>query len=125
MAVELIWITMNFPCPCCGYLMFSEPPGSHSICKICFWEDDLSQLRFPEMTGANRVSLIEGQKNFIKLGTCEERFVLYVRRPTTGDIRDLQWRPVNVDLDKYEKLKKEIDYGMTYRRDRTEYYYWR
>ncbi len=37
----------NYPCPCCGYLVFTEPPGSYTICPICFWEDDISQLRFP------------------------------------------------------------------------------
>ena len=39
----------EYPCPCCVYLMFGAPPGSYDICKICFWEDDLSQLRFVMM----------------------------------------------------------------------------
>jgi len=30
----------TYPCPCCGYLVFTEPPGSYDICSICFWEDD-------------------------------------------------------------------------------------
>jgi rubrerythrin len=37
---------MKYPCPGCGYLVFDEPPGSYEICPICFWEDDLAQLRF-------------------------------------------------------------------------------
>jgi hypothetical protein len=36
--------------------------GSYDICPICGWEDDVSQLRFPRMHGANKVSLIEGQR---------------------------------------------------------------
>lgn len=55
---------VKYPCPCCGYLVFDESPGSHEICPICFWEDDLTQLRFPLMSGgANPVSLIEAQEN--------------------------------------------------------------
>ena len=50
---------MKYTCPCCGYLTFSEPPGFYEICKICYWEDDLSQLRFTKIKGANNVSLIE------------------------------------------------------------------
>ncbi|HEY5908286.1 MAG TPA: CPCC family cysteine-rich protein, partial [Vicinamibacteria bacterium] len=41
----------RYPCPCCGYLMFKESPGSHDICKICFWEDDIVQLRDPHFSG--------------------------------------------------------------------------
>ncbi|MEV6629559.1 CPCC family cysteine-rich protein [Actinoplanes sp. NPDC051470] len=26
----------RFPCPCCGYLEFGEPPGSYDSCEICF-----------------------------------------------------------------------------------------
>lgn len=50
-----------YPCPCCGFLVFSEP-GSHEICDICGWEDDPVQLRFPGLRGgANACSLAECQ----------------------------------------------------------------
>jgi hypothetical protein len=49
----------KYPCPCCGYLMFYEGPGSYDICKICFWEDDLSQLRFVEWAASKP---IQGKK---------------------------------------------------------------
>ncbi|WP_248129036.1 CPCC family cysteine-rich protein [Pseudomonas sp. W2Aug9] len=26
-----------FTCPCCGYAVFEEHPGSYDICPICFW----------------------------------------------------------------------------------------
>ena len=41
----------EYPCPCCGYLMFNEEPGSYDICEVCGWEDDLSQLRFATVAG--------------------------------------------------------------------------
>lgn len=47
-----------YPCPCCGYLVFDEEPGSYDNCPVCGWEDDLSQLRFPTMAGANRPLLL-------------------------------------------------------------------
>jgi len=58
-------MTIAYPCPCCGYLVFGDLPGSYGICPICFWEDDLSQLRFPMTGGANHVTLVDGQRNFI------------------------------------------------------------
>ena len=58
----------TFPCPCCGYMVFEEPPGSYEICPICFWEDDPSQLRFQRTTGANHVSLVDGQRNYERDG---------------------------------------------------------
>ncbi|MCY7395562.1 MAG: hypothetical protein LH468_05290 [Nocardioides sp.] len=55
-----------FPCPCCGHLTLAEPPGSFALCPVCFWEDDPVQLRWPDYSGgANGVSLVEGQRNFL------------------------------------------------------------
>ena len=51
-----------FPCPSCGFEVFSEPPGSYEICELCGWEDDHVQLRFPAMAGgANKSSLAQHQ----------------------------------------------------------------
>ena len=115
----------KYPCPCCGFLIFSEPPGSYDICEICFWEDDISQLRFPRMGGANRVSLIDGQRNFAKLGASEVRMVSHVRRPRPVDERDPEWRLINEQTDNIETLVRGIDYGQTYPHDSTTLYYWR
>ncbi len=89
-----------YPCPVCGYLVFEEPPGSDGICPICFWEDDIVQIAFPDMAGgANNVSLIEAQKNFIELGVSEQRFKENVRGASAEDKRDTFWRPINLDKD--------------------------
>lgn len=39
------------PCGCCGFLVFEEPAGSHSICRVCGWEDDAVQLANPTLEG--------------------------------------------------------------------------
>src|SRR5258706_15383108 len=84
--------TPAFPCPCCGYVSFIGPPGSYEICKICYWEDDIAQLRFPEMAGGpNRVSLVEAQENFRSFKAAEERLRPYVRRPIPEDRREPFW----------------------------------
>lgn len=51
-----------FPCPSCGFLVFSEPTGSYEICDLCGWEDDHVQLAHPTMGGgANKLSLVQSQ----------------------------------------------------------------
>jgi hypothetical protein len=95
---------LRFPCPCCGYLVFGEPPGSYDICKICFWEDDALQLEYATTLagGANHTTLQEAQQNFADIGVCEERCVDYVRSPTDIDSRDPEWRPIDLSLDRFE-----------------------
>jgi hypothetical protein len=84
---------IKYPCPGCGYLVFDEPPGSYEICPICFWEDDLAQLRFLLMSwGANRMSLIESQENYFRDGVSELRFPATVRTAVASDVREPQWR---------------------------------
>jgi hypothetical protein len=86
-----------YPCPCCGYVVFDEPPGSYDICPICFWEDDISQLRFVEMGGgANRASLVEAQRNYASFGCSERRLLAHVRPPSASELRDPGWRAVDV-----------------------------
>ena len=63
-----------YPCPCCSGLVFDEPPGSYSICPICFWEDDQLQLAFPLMAGgANKLSLLQSQEEFLRIGASDPR----------------------------------------------------
>ena len=115
-----------YPCPCCGYLTWSKP-GSYDICPICGWEDDLSQLRFAAMAGgANRVSLIEGQRNYIETGSCDPTALATGRmtvRPPTGEVRDPGFRQLaSSDI---EPATHGVDQGSTYPTDPTALYYWR
>jgi len=109
------------PCPSCGHLVFAEPPGSDDICLVCFWEDDLEQLRWPTYSGgANAVSLVEAQKNFSELGAIEERFAGDVRKPTDTEPLDPTWRPIH-DSDPFEGP----DDSAAWPEDKTMLYYWR
>ena len=68
---------------------------------MCYWEDDVVQLAFPDMAGgANSCSLIEGQKNFAEFGACEKRFKDNVRAPQKSDIRNSSWRPLELRRDR-------------------------
>jgi hypothetical protein len=115
----------RFPCPCCGYLVFDDPPGSYEICPICFWEDDVSQLKFPSTTGANHPTLIEAQENYSREGVCEWRLHDYVRPSNDSDVRDPEWRPIDEGIDNIEEHVFGVDQGRTYPRDYTQLYYWR
>jgi hypothetical protein len=102
-------------------LVFEEPPGSDDICMICFWEDDVTQLRWPWLAGAtNAVSLVEAQRNVIRLGASEERFVGDVRPATPTEPIDEGWRPIT-DQDRFEKPEDTAAWP----EDRTRLYYWR
>jgi cysteine-rich CPCC protein len=112
-----------YPCPCCGYLMFSEPAGSYEICSICFWEDDAVQLRWPDWAGgANSPSLRESQRNFVRFGAMEERFVRNVRKPEATDRVDEGWRPIDLERDHFEPRG---DQQRPWPDDRTVLYWWR
>jgi hypothetical protein len=114
-----------YPCPCCGYLVFREPAGSYEICPICFWEDDISQLRFVHMKGANGVSLVDGQQNYLSIGVCERRFKSNVRLPLPNEQRDPEWRLIDPAIDNIEKPISGQRYEIAYPKDNSALYYWR
>ncbi len=120
---------MTFPCPCYGYLMFGEPPGSYDICEICFWEDDVVQLAFPDLAGgANECSLIGGQVAFSEYGACEQRVLPHVRPAGSGDARESSWRPLDVTLDSYLRWSNRPNHDLWHTvKDSREIclYYWR
>jgi hypothetical protein len=117
----------KLPCPCCGFLVFDQLPGSFDICPICFWEDDVVQLRFPDFAGgANRPSLMEAQRSFAEFGASKVRHIHRVRSPTQEDLREPDWRPV----DPLRDLFKNLDRGdgtddWPRPTERTRLYYWR
>jgi hypothetical protein len=112
-----------YPCPCCGHLVFHEPPGSYDICSICFWEDDVVMLRWATVEGgANHVSLVEGQRNFAEFGATERRVLPYVRPPSDEDPIEDGWRPIDLERDSFEA---EGEHDAPWPADATVLYYWR
>jgi len=108
--------TKKFACPCCGYKTFSQKPnGSFDICKVCFWEDDPVQLENPEYEGgANKVSLRQGQKNFLIFGACESEMVKHVRKPLTEEQRDTHWKPFeDLEGNLINSFRKEQSEGLS------------
>lgn len=104
-------IKLDYTCPCCGYKTFDEPPGSYSICEICYWEDDAVQLMFLGSGGAN-INLIDAQKNFQADGAKEKRFTPQMEKILSKYKKDPLWRPVDLEKDK-DRLKpweSGIDY---------------
>ncbi len=113
----------RYPCPCCGHLVFVEPPGSYDICPICFWEDDLVQLRWPDYSGgANQPSLIDAQTNYKKFGAKQERILEHVRSPNSTDTRDPEWRTADPAQDRFEPRREK---NANWPDDPTVLYWWR
>lgn len=113
-----------YPCVCCGHLMAAEPPGSDDICSICFWQDDMVQLRWPTTGGgANKVSLIQGQENYREFGSCELRLIPHVRPPQDDEIIEAGWRPIDEERDRFESWAPgpKLDWP----EDLTTLYWWR
>ena len=114
----------SYPCPCCGYVVFSGPPGSFDVCPICYWEDDPVQLlNLSYQGGANTVSLLEAQRSFVALGASEAVFSKLVRIPTESDDRERTWRPATDNDAKFSRTPASLtqdEYD-----DVATWYYWR
>lgn len=82
----------KFPtCPACGFLTLDDITdscyGSYNICNVCGWEDDLLQLKNPEMKGgANERSLLEAQSIAL------DKYPIEIKK-TKSYKRDPDWRP--------------------------------
>lgn len=120
-----IMTNASFPCPCCGYLVFSEPPGSFQLCPICGWEDDALQLQYPEEAGTNPVPLIEAQQNYQRTGAIAAGVQATVRKPYEDERRDDGWHPLSRhggSLPRFEAWEKLAEDGP---QSETDLYYWR
>ncbi len=130
-SVSAMTLAQRYPCPCCGHLVFDEEPGSYDICNVCYWEDDLMQLRFLRSAwGPNHVSLIEAQKNYQAFGAMEMRFISNVRPPKADEPRELGWRMVDPEFDNIEDhsasgFDAQPPSRVPYPDDSTALYYWR
>jgi hypothetical protein len=113
----------EYPCPCCGHLIFREPPGSYDICEICFWEDDVTMLRWPATGGgANHASLVEAQRNYAEFGAGERGHLVHVRQATKDDALEPGWRPIDPERDSFEPAGAQ---EAPWPEDATVLYWWR
>ncbi len=109
-----------FPCPACGFLEFTEAPGSYEICRVCGWEDDHVQLLHPRMRGgANGESLVEAQLEALKQHPLEVKAV-------QGHVRDPDWRPLTDEEATVaaDAPRSNVDYFFAAAGD-SPGYYWR
>jgi hypothetical protein len=100
----------DYPCPCCGHIVFPEPPGSLALCPVCEWEDDALQLEFATTAGgANALTLFEAQR---------------AGAPSPPDLaRDPSWRPIDLAIDDFDDFHEPG--ARRAPPDRTRLYYWR
>ncbi|MEU5565054.1 CPCC family cysteine-rich protein [Micromonospora musae] len=114
---------LALPCPCCGYRTMKRPPGSYDTCPVCWWEDDVLQLRWPQLaSGANKVSLVEGQRNYARTGACTELPLgVELADPNDHD-RDPHWRPIDPGRDTFEPSLCQL---APWPEDLTVLYWWR
>jgi hypothetical protein len=127
---------VRYPCPCCGHVVFDEPPGCHLICPVCAWEDDPVQLRWPDRSGgANRPALIDAQRTYAEIGAKEARVLSRVRPAAHAEPVEPRWRRVDLAVDPFEPRGVSLmpwpddlprDGNHTpWPEDRTVLYYWR
>ena len=118
-----------YTCPCCGYKVYSKPPEDDQICGICYWQNDIVDLVYAlKPNGPNHVSLLEAQKNFQKIGACEKRFIQYVKLPSKEEIKDPEWRPIDLAKDKFSllgELTLEEEKTLYSSGDLNKIYYWK
>lgn len=116
----------RYPCACCGFTTMRNRPGSNDICKVCGWEDDEVQLRWPTQPGSNGLlSLIDAQRNFAVHGRAHLQRDVHLRPPTADEARPPEWRPIDLERDDFEDPPDgETDMGRTYPADGTQLYYW-
>ncbi|GIG63575.1 hypothetical protein Lfu02_79470 [Longispora fulva] len=114
---------LTYPCVCCGYLTLQSPPGSHDICPICGWQDDLVPLRWPDQAGgANTTSLIQAQQNYRDIGASDEQQLGHERADPADYDRAPHWRPINPRRDRFEPSGAQL---APWPEDRTVLYWWR
>lgn len=120
---RLLAVDFAYVCVCCGYRTLPEPPGSHEICPVCGWEDDVYQLRWPYRSGgANASSLIEAQRLLTARGSSGEPSRVFEGADRADFDREPLWRPIDAGRDRFEPRGELL---APWPEDRTVLYWWR
>ncbi|MFJ9819557.1 CPCC family cysteine-rich protein [Streptomyces sp. NPDC101151] len=73
------------------------------MCPVCFWEDDGVESRWPTMAGAaDKVSLVQAQRDYQDYGACDRHGRRFVRPPAADEPLDPAWRPIDLTRDSFE-----------------------
>ena len=77
-----------FACPCCGNLTLPlEPPGTFSLCEVCWWEDDPVQFANRDYEGgANAHSLNQARALFRTIGVSDPNLKGHERAPREEEL---------------------------------------
>jgi Cysteine-rich CPCC/Bacteriocin-protection, YdeI or OmpD-Associated/Domain of unknown function (DUF1905) len=106
-------INKKYTCPCCGYKTHNREDSLWDICQVCFWQNDPPTLSDPYYEGgANGISLIKAQQNFIAFGACDKRSISSVRPPMPNESKDENWKIIG-EGSKMNKILK-FNNGMHY-----------
>ncbi|GAA3883848.1 CPCC family cysteine-rich protein [Streptomyces sedi] len=91
--------------------------------SICYWEDDLLQLRWPLYAGgANGITLADAQQNYLRSGVSDSRFSDLVRAPRETEVLDVGFRVADLERDNFEPTFVQ---EMPWPSDRMALYWWR
>lgn len=106
----------RYPCPCCGFLVFDEAPGSFALCPVCDWEDCAVQLGNPASGGGpNAESLADAQIETVT------SYPLGVRQ-LDGHMRAPLFRPLSSA--ETQLYLTQIQAEGAFPREATKDYYW-
>ena len=62
----------RFQCPCCDFYVL-DARGRHTVCPVCFWEDDGIDLDdLDGVSSANHIPLRLARSNFARFGAADE-----------------------------------------------------
>ena len=72
---------MRYKCPSCGYYTLRDE--SDDICRVCAWQDDISQREDANYIGGpNEVSLNQARENYKLFGASDKKYIAKVRKPS-------------------------------------------
>ena len=76
------------PCKCCGYYTFvgTQEDIAWDICPVCFWENDVFGTDIHTYSGANHMTLAQGQENYRQCGACDPKMLSHVRPPAPEEL---------------------------------------
>ena len=75
-------------CICCGYFTLIEDKEDiwWDICPVCYWENDIVGTELDEYSGANHMTLRQGQDNYRIYFSCDVNMAKYVRPPKKEEL---------------------------------------